>query len=101
MSYLFDTDVISNTLKPRPSEPLLHRLTITPPEELFTSSITVGELLYGALRSGRAQELTHRLAERVWQSYGIIAFDLWAADRRKVESAYTINLPNSLGKSVG
>jgi predicted nucleic acid-binding protein len=50
MKYLFDTDILSNLLRRAPSPSLLRRLALTPVEEQATSSITLGELYYGARR---------------------------------------------------
>jgi tRNA(fMet)-specific endonuclease VapC len=65
--YLFDTDTISAVLRPRPDLAIARRLAVTPPSEQFTSSITLGELLFGALRRGRADlvERIEAIAERV------------------------------------
>ena len=79
MSYLFDTDVLSNPLKKAPSLPLLRRLAVVPAEEQFTSTITVAEMTYGALRSARAEEFLHRLERDVWPNVGIVPFDEDAA----------------------
>ena len=79
MSYLLDTDIVSNPLKRRPSLALLKRLAVVPPEEQFTTVITVGEMIYGALRSQRAQMLIDRLDRDVWPNHRILDFDLQAA----------------------
>ncbi len=50
--YLLDTDILSNLLRRTPSTTLIARLATVPPEEQFTSSITFGELVYGAHRLG-------------------------------------------------
>jgi len=80
MSYLLDTDILSNPLKKTPSTALLRRLAITPPEEQFTSTITVGEMVYGALRSNRSEEILTRLHADVWPNIGIVTFDIRAAE---------------------
>src|SRR5262249_55077284 len=41
--------------------------------------ITVGEVIYGALRSQRAERLMDRLDREVWPNYRILDFDLQAA----------------------
>ena len=48
--YLLDTDVLSNLMRRAPSVPLLARIATIPPDQQFTSSITLGELMYGAHR---------------------------------------------------
>ena len=48
--YLLDTDILSNLLKRAPSTTLIAKLASVPIEQQFTSSITLGELVYGAYR---------------------------------------------------
>jgi tRNA(fMet)-specific endonuclease VapC len=80
VSYVFDTDILSNTIKKTPSQDLLRRLSETPPDEQFTTTVTVGEMVYGALRSGRANELIQRLQTDIWPNVNILAFDVAAAE---------------------
>ena len=77
--YLFDTDTISNLLKKHPSPTLLRRLAGLSVEEQFTSSITVGELIYGAFRSTRPDYFLTKLNQLVWPNINILAFDEAAA----------------------
>src|SRR2546421_11631635 len=94
MSYLLDTDIVSNPLKKKPSLNLLRRLSSVPAEEQFTSTITVGEMTYGALRSNRADEILATLVADVWPNLQIVPFDFAAAEaygalRADLESAGT------------
>ena len=57
MAYLFDTDTISAVLRPRPDLRVARRLATVAADEQFTSAITLGELLFGALRKQRADLL--------------------------------------------
>lgn len=75
MMFLFDTDTLSQILKPAPSPNLLIRLAGVPPEQQFTTAITVGEMLYGAHRSQRRDRLLRQLEERVWPNVQILPFD--------------------------
>lgn len=77
--YLFDTDIVSNILKKRPSAPLLRRLAGLASELQFTSAITVGELVYGAYRSPRTDHFLEKLNSLVWPNVTIIPFDESAA----------------------
>lgn len=79
MSYLFDTDTLSNPLKKSPSLALLRRLATVPPEDQFTSTITVGEMVYGAYRSPRTDYILQRLESEVWPNVQILPFDTDAA----------------------
>jgi tRNA(fMet)-specific endonuclease VapC len=79
MSYLLDTDTLSNPLKKTPSLSLLRRLAGVPPEAQFTSAITVGEMIYGAYRSSRPDYFLERLENEVWPNIQILPFDTDAA----------------------
>src|SRR5947209_7676257 len=80
MTYLFDTDTLSNLLRRAPSPVLVRRLAITPSEEQCTSSITVGELYYGArwLDSG-GERLVERIEAELLANLAVIPFDTAAA----------------------
>ena len=72
MAYLFDTDTISAVLRPRPDLAIVRRLAAIPPNEQFTSVISLGELLFGALRRGRA-DLLERI-EAIAESVPVLPF---------------------------
>ena len=46
--FLFDTDIITNVLKKKPSTRLLKHLADVPNNEQFISTITISEIVYGA-----------------------------------------------------
>jgi tRNA(fMet)-specific endonuclease VapC len=54
LAYLFDTDTISAVLRPRPDLSVARRLATVPATEQFTSAVTLGELLFGAMRKQRS-----------------------------------------------
>jgi tRNA(fMet)-specific endonuclease VapC len=62
VAYLFDTDTISAILRPRPDLGVARRLAEVRAVEQFTSSVTLGELLFGALRRSRVDLLGRILA---------------------------------------
>ena len=49
------------------------------PDEQAITSVTVGELVYGARRSSRPEYFLRALEERVWPNVRILAFDFEAA----------------------
>ena len=80
--YLLDTDILSNLLKRAPSTVLIAKLASVPPERQFTSSITLGELFYGAHRLGtRADLLLQRLDRILLPNLPALPFDEAAARR--------------------
>jgi tRNA(fMet)-specific endonuclease VapC len=62
MAYLLDTDTISATMRPRPDLHLARRIANVPDDALFFASITLGELLFGAMRR-RNQRLLDEIFE--------------------------------------
>ncbi len=56
------------------------RLAATPIEHQFTSAITVGEMVYGAHRSARTEQLLSQLQTHVWPNVKILPFDRVAAE---------------------
>ena len=79
--YLLDTDILSNLMKRAPASTLVARLARVPPEDQFTSSVTLGELLYGAHRSSRTAALLKRIEETLLPELPILPFDAAAARR--------------------
>ncbi|MDE2989993.1 MAG: PIN domain-containing protein [Chloroflexota bacterium] len=80
--YLLDTDVLSNLLKRAPSMALITKLAAVPAESQFTSSITLGELLYGARRMGPlADQLLTQIETRLLPELPVLPFDAAAARR--------------------
>ena len=77
--YMFDTDILSNLMRKSPSHELQARIGAVPVEEQFTSSITLGELVYGAHK--RRSERLLKEAERVMAHLQILPFDADAATR--------------------
>jgi len=78
--FLFDTDVISDLMTPPSSQRLVERLASVPKAQQFTSSITVGEVAYGAHRmQGRTGELLSRLDSTLAQNIAVVPFDEDAA----------------------
>lgn len=72
---LFDTDALSQIIKKSPSLAFIRRLAALDPEQQFTTSITVGELVYGAHKSGRPEYFLEKLDKMVWPNIHILAFD--------------------------
>lgn len=77
--YLFDTDILTNIVKPRPSPNLLARLQTIPQEHQFVSTITISEIVYGAMKSQRPDYHLKMLEEILLPAVNIIGFDAKAA----------------------
>ena len=73
--YLFDTDVLSNIVKRKPSQTLLKKIQKLPRGLQYTSSINIGEVYYGANRSHRKDQIIKAFEKRVFPSVRIVALD--------------------------
>lgn len=90
--YLLDTDIPGNLMKRVPAEGLVARVA---PEEQFISSVTLGELLYGAYRSERSAALLERIGAVIPTELPVLSFDAAAAGqygriRAELESRGTL-----------
>lgn len=79
MAYLFDTDAISELLRPRPLPAYVRWLETIPREEQYTSAVTVGELFKGAYRSDAAERHLRNIEERVLPAVTTLPYDVATA----------------------
>jgi len=80
--YVLDTDVLSNLLKRVPSKLLVAKLAQVPATQQCTTSITVGELIYGASRAtARTDFLLTQIERILLTDLAILPFDRDAAHR--------------------
>ncbi|MFC4734149.1 PIN domain-containing protein [Salipiger abyssi] len=54
--YLLDTNIISNIVKPKPSEPLMKWMEAQRDEDLFIASLTIAEIRRGILEKPRGKK---------------------------------------------
>lgn len=73
--YLFDTDILSNIVKQRPSPLLLEKLRDLPKDLQFTSAINIGEIYYGAYRSPKKEQILDAFGRYVFPNINIVPFD--------------------------
>ena len=80
--YLLDTDTISGLIARQSSANLVARFFSIPTEQKYISSITLAELLFGALRLGQeGRGLLARIETIIQEVRGILPFDEAAARR--------------------
>lgn len=79
MAYLFDTNAISEVFRRRPNATFVAWLGTVGPEEQFTSTVVVGELLAGARASGSPAVWLERYEEDVIRRMTVLPFDLECA----------------------
>ena len=79
--YLLDTDVLLNLMSRTPSTSLVARLAMVAPDRQFTSSVSFGEVVYGAYRLGDATDrLLGDLENRMLPNLAVLDFDTAAGD---------------------
>lgn len=79
MAFLFDTDAISEVLRPRPSPEYVRWLGAIPRAEQFTSAVVVGELFKGAYRSPDAPRHLRNIETRVLPAVTVLPYDVETA----------------------
>jgi predicted nucleic acid-binding protein len=77
MAYLLDTGTLAEVLRRAPSPLLVRRLTSVPPDDRWTSVVTVGQLLLAARRSKHTRLMQDVI--RVVAAVKVAPFDLAAA----------------------
>jgi predicted nucleic acid-binding protein len=76
MAYLFDTDAISETLKPRPAALYVRWLRSIVREEQYTSAVVAGELFKGAYRSAASAKWLRRIEGVVLTAVTVLPYDV-------------------------
>lgn len=76
--YCFDTDTLSAVIRRDPPLHLIRRLAQVPPAEQATTTVTLGELLYGAAKRD-SERLTRQVRAVVASATIILPFDSEAA----------------------
>lgn len=79
MAYLFDTDAISESRRPRPSPAYVRWLRTIPRPEQFTSAVVVGELFKGAFRSPDRARYLEDVENRVLPVVTVLPYDIDSA----------------------
>lgn len=77
--YLFDTDIITHPLKPRPVQQVVARLSAVPAGQRHIATITLGEIVFGAQRSDRPSHHLQRLEQLILPRVTLLPFDEAAA----------------------
>jgi len=94
VAYLFDTDAISEVLKPRPAKAYLDWLKTIRRVDQFTSAVVIGELYSGAFRSADSARHLENIERRVLPALSVLPYDVAAARvygdvRARLETAGT------------
>jgi tRNA(fMet)-specific endonuclease VapC len=77
--YLFDTDAISEVLRPKPAVRFVDWLATIPRAEQYTSAVTLGELYKGAYRSRERARHLENIEKRVIPALTVLPYERSAA----------------------
>ena len=75
MALLFDTDAISELLRPHPATPYVKWIMGVARDEQFTSAVVIGELYKGAYRSHDRDRHISNIEQRVLPSITVLPYD--------------------------
>jgi tRNA(fMet)-specific endonuclease VapC len=75
MAWLFDTDAISEVIKPRPLARYLDWLRTIPREDQFTSAVCLGELYHGALRARDGERHLEHIERYLLPAITVLPYD--------------------------
>jgi predicted nucleic acid-binding protein len=76
VAYLFDTNAVSEAMRPRPNEEYVQWLGQLPREEQFTSSVVIGEMFAGAYASQATAKWLDRIENNVLPAMTVLSFDI-------------------------
>jgi predicted nucleic acid-binding protein len=76
MAFLFDTDAISELLRPRPATGYVKWLMNVSREEQFTSAVVMGELYKGAYRSQAREKHLANIDQRILPAITVLPYDI-------------------------
>ena len=76
MAFLFDTDAISELLRPRPVAAYVKWIMKVAREEQFTSAVVIGELYKGAYRSQNRESHLTNIEKRVLPAVTVLPYDI-------------------------
>jgi prevent-host-death family protein len=79
VAFLFDTDAISELLRPQPLPIYLEWIRTIPREDQFTSAVCIGELFKGAYRSPARDRHLMNIEQRVLPAVTVLPYDLATA----------------------
>ena len=79
MAFLFDTDAISELLRPHPATAYIKWLMNVSREEQFTSAVVIGELYKGAYRSKARERHPSNIEQRILPAVTVLPYDTGTA----------------------
>ena len=95
--YLLDTNILSELVKKKPNDNLIARLESVPFISLYTASICIMELRYGALRMKNGEDLWANIQTKIVSKLQIIPFSY----KEALKAAEILHELYLLGRPIG
>ena len=95
--YLIDTNVLSELIKKNPDPNFMTKLRTTPTDALFSASICIMELRYGALKRGNPADLWTKIEQQILPRIRISPFSY----KEAMEAGNLIHQLYSIGQPIG
>jgi len=95
--YLIDTNVLSELIKKNPDSNFMAKLRTTPADALFSASICVMELRYGALKRGNPSDLWTKIEQQIVAKIRILPFSY----KEAIKAGDLIHHLYSIGQPIG
>ncbi|HEX3314050.1 MAG TPA: PIN domain-containing protein [Gemmataceae bacterium] len=98
MSYLLDANAFIDPMRNGPKSTVTVRMLASPPRSIRLCSVVRGELIYGAIRSGPANEPANRARiAHLSVHFGSVPYDDAAAEEYGKVRAYLTNAGQLIG----
>ena len=95
--YLIDTNALSELIKKNPNPNFMVRLRTTPANALFSASICIMELRYGALKRGNPADLWAKIEQQILPRIQILSFSY----KEALKAGELIHHLFSIGQPIG
>lgn len=95
--YLIDTNVLSELIKKNPNSNFIARLRTIPTDALFSASICIMELRYGALKRGNPSDLWTKIEQQILPRIRILPFSY----KEAMKAGDVIHHLYSIGQPIG
>ncbi len=95
--YLIDTNGLSELIKKNPDPHFMARLRTTPADALFSASICIMELRYGALKRGNPADLWTKIEQQILPKIRILPFSY----KEAMKAGELIHHLYSVGQPIG
>jgi len=101
VSHLLDTNAFVDHLRRGPQSTVTAKLLTTPPESVYLCSVVLGELIFGAVRSGPLHEAANRpKIAKLQNSFPTVPFDDAAAEEYGKLRAYLTTTGQIIGRTT-